>query len=217
MKRNFLLLILLVPLLSFISDPIVYIRSHDKIEKLLVFSPVSRISVLGKGRKHRVDSGLSAKAFHIVENQLQKIFPDSIGHKYFSPDSIQRVAIDIFVIKANNKLLNSTQVSHYKVPDSIIQIFSTANANFVFCISNTGFFRTYQNLTGSHMAGAAVGLVSEFGWNPIASGSTISCFILDLNKKNIIFFERETWEDRDPTDPDLINLQLTRVLNHCFL
>ncbi|MEP7229195.1 MAG: hypothetical protein ABI691_03020 [Ginsengibacter sp.] len=217
MKRKFIFLIFSIPLLSFILNPIVYIRSHAKIEKLLVLSPVSRITIIGKGSKQKVDSGLSVKAFYTASKQLQEIFPDSVDHKYFSLDSVQQEAINNFVIKLNNKLNTSNQVREYKIPDSIIHIFSTADADFVFCTFNTGFLRTKQNFSNSYQATAATTLIFGIGGRPIAFEAVISCFIIDLQKKNITYFEREIWKDRDPTEPEVINLQLTRVINHCFL
>ncbi len=217
MKRKILFLLFLIPLLSFVLDPIVYRRSHDKIEKFLVLPPVSRITIIGKGSKHKVDSGLSVKAFYTASKQLQKIFPDSVDHKYFSPDSVQQEAINNFVIKLNNKLNTSNQVRDYKIPDSIIHIFSTANADFVFCTSNMGFLRTKQNLSNSYEAAAVTSFIFGVGGRPIALTAGISCFILDLQKKNIIYFEREIWKDKDPTDPEVINLQFTKIIHHCFL
>ncbi len=217
MKRKFLFLIFLFPLLSFILNPIVYRRSHSKIEKLLVLPPVSRISIIGNGSKQKVDSSLSSRAFYAASKQLQKIFPDSVDHKYFSPDSVQQEAVNNFIIKLNKNLNTKQKIIDYKVPDSILQIFSTVNAYFVFCVANTGFLRTKQNFSNSYELGTATTLLFGIGGTPIALEAVISCFVLDLQNKNIIYFEREIWQDRDPTEPDVINLQLAGVVNHFCL
>jgi len=217
MKRKFLLLILLVPVFGFTPNPLMYVRNHEKIEKLLVCFPVSRITILGAKSAKLPDSSLTAKAFSAAEKELHDLIPDSVEHSYFSLDSAHQTTIDNFVINLSNKLVSSDQVSKYKIPDSIIQVFSAANADFVFCISNTGFLRTNQNFTNSYGAGEAASLMIGIGWRPVAYGATINCFVLDLRKKNIVFFEREIWKKRDPTDPTVINLQFTKVINHCFL
>jgi len=188
MKRKFLLLILLVPVFGFTPNPLMYVRNHEKIEKLLVCFPVSRITILGNKSAKMLDSSLSAKAFSAAEKELHDLIPDSVEHSYFSLDSIHQTTIDNFVINLSNKLVSSDQVSKYKIPDSIIQVFSAANADFVFCISNTGFLRTNQNFTNSYGAGEAASLVMfGIGWRPVAYGATINCFVLDLRKKILCF------------------------------
>ena len=188
MKRKFLLLILLVPVFGFTPNPLMYVRNHEKLEKLLVCFPVSRITILGNKSAKMLDSSLSAKAFSAAEKELHDLIPDSVEHSYFSLDSIHQTTIDNFVINLSNKLVSSDQVSKYKIPDSIIQVFSAANADFVFCISNTGFLRTNQNFTNSYGAGEAASLVMfEIGWRPVAYGATINCFVLDLRKKILCF------------------------------
>ncbi|MEO6637492.1 MAG: hypothetical protein ABIN25_04405 [Ginsengibacter sp.] len=217
MKNKFLFLVLLAPLLSFLLHPILYKRSYAKIERVLVLPPVSRISIISKGSRQMVDSSLSSKVFYTASKQLQQVFPDSVDHKYFSPDSTQQQAINNVIVKLNNKLITYKQIIEYKIPDSILQLLSVANADFVFCVANTGFVRTKQNFSNSYVAGTAVTLVLGLPGTPIALESAISCFVLDLRKRNIIYFEREILYDRDPTDPEVINLQVTRVVNHCFL
>ena len=188
MKRKFLLLILLVPVFGFTPNPLMYVRNHEKIEKLLVCFPVSRITILGAKSAKLPDSSLTAKAFSAAEKELHDLIPDSVEHSYFSLDSAHQTTIDNFVINLSNKLVSSDQVSKYKIPDSIIQVFSAANADFVFCISNTGFLRTNQNFTGSYGAGEAASLVMfGIGWRPVAYGATINCFVLDLRKKILCF------------------------------
>ena len=58
-----------------------------------------------------------------------------------------------------------------------------------------------------------------FGGNtlPLESATLVSCFIIDLKEKNIVFFERDTWQNRDPTDMEVIKLMLDRIIEHYFI
>lgn len=80
-----------------------------------------------------------------------------------------------------------------------------------------GFIRSRKNLVNSHQKGEIVDFLTGYGRRPLESSALMSCFIIDLRQKNILYFERDIWKNRDPTEARFIKLQLTKIINHYFM
>lgn len=217
MKKVFFLIIITIPLLSFILTPFVFVRGNIKIDTLLVLPPVTHISIITKGSKPVPDEGLSEETFFATGNWLRKSFPDAVQTKYFSSDSTTRPRLDKFVADITRQLNSERQARKYHIPDSVLTLFDNSKVNFVFCTCNIGFKRTRNNLINTYQTSEIAGFLVGFDQRPLESSATMTCFILDLKQKNILYFERDVWGNKDPTDINVIKLQLTRIINHYFI
>lgn len=217
MKKAFVLVIITIPFLGFVLKPLVFVRGDIKIDTLLVLSPVTHIAVISKGGKQLIDGDLSKKAFFNTGNWLRKSFPDSVKTKYFSSDSITLSRLDNFVADISRQLNSERQARKYQLPDSILTLFDSTEVNFVFCTYNIGFKRTRDNLINTHLASEIADFLIGFNQRPLESSAAMTCFILDLRQKNILFFERHVWGNKDPTDINVIKLQLSKIITHCFI
>jgi len=217
MKKTFILLIIAIPLLSFILSPVIFIRSDIKVDSLLVLPPVAEISLISKGSRPQIDEDLSKKTFDITYDYLQNGFPNSIKTKYHSPDSTSAAKLNNFVATIITKINSEKQARKYHLPDSIVSLFNTANARFVFCTLNWGFKRTRDNFINTYHRREIVNFFIIPMAQPHESLVTVTCMILDLKQKNIVYYRRDVLENRDPTDIKIIKLQLSRIINHFFI
>lgn len=55
-----------------------------------------------------------------------------------------------------------------------------------------------------------------FNYRPLESSALMSCAILNLKERNILFFERNIWENRNPADAKIIDLQMNMAITHYF-
>lgn len=217
MKKTFIFLIIAIPLLSFTLLPVLFIRSDIKVDSLLVLPAVTKISVINKGSILEIDNDLSKRTFNITADVLQNGFPASVKTKYFSADSITHSKLDNFVAAISWKISREKQARKYHLPDSILRLFDTAKVNFVFCTSIEGFTRARNNLINTNQASGIANFLLGMKGHPIESLATITCLILDLKQKNILYLERQVLENRDPTDIKIIKLQLSSIINHFFI
>jgi hypothetical protein len=217
MKKTFILLIIAFPLLSFILSPVVFIRSDIKVDSLLVLPPVAEISLISKGSRPQTDEDLSKKTFDITYDYLQNGFPNSVKTKYHAADSTSGAKLNNFVATIVTKINSEKQARKYHLPDSIVTLFNTENARFVFCTSNSGFKRTRDNFINTYHRREFVNFFIIPMEQPHESLVTVTCMILDLKQKNIVYFRRDVLENRDPTDIKIIKLQLSRIINHFFI
>lgn len=218
MKKKLLIISLLVlPLFGFTQTPLTFFRSNTKADKLLLIPPATFISVITKGSNLQLDSELTQETFRHTLAQLQKSFPDSVNASLFRTDSIVKAKLFSFVNKFNKQIKKERQIKKYTLPDSILNLFDKSKVNYVFCTYNIGFKRTRTNLVNTHLRMEVTDLL--FGTNvlPLKSATLISCFIIDLKEKNILFFERDTWQNRDPSDMEVIKLMLERIIEHYFI
>lgn len=218
MKKVFILLIISIPLVSFNLLPVVFIRSDiKKNDSLLVLPPVTQIGLISKGSKAQIDDGLSKKTFDITRDYLQSGFPNSVKTKYFSADSLSQAKLDNFILTITSRINVEKQARKYHLPDSIVTLFDTAKIHFVFCTSNIGFKRTRDNFIATYQRREMINFFIIPVSHPHESFASITCMILDLKQKNILYFERDVLDNNDPTDIKVIKLQLNRIINHCFI
>jgi hypothetical protein len=217
MKRNIFLVIISLPFSSFVLKPVFYIRNNIKIQHLLVLPPVSAIAVIQKGNKFQNDDELSKQTFYSTSNQLKKCMPESVNHEYFTPDSTKQLKISNFIVKINSEINNSRQAGKYNLPDSFVNLFDTSKVNFIFCTYNEGYIRNRKNLVNTYQKSEIADFLIGYSRRPLESSALMSCFIIDLRQKNILYFERDIWENRDPTEAHFIKLQLTKIINHYFM
>jgi hypothetical protein len=218
MKKKLLIISLFVlPLFGFTQAPLTFFRSNTKTDKLLLLPPTTLISVISKGSVHQLDSELTQETFRHTLDQLKKSFPDSVNASLFRPDSVVKAKLFSFVNKFNKEIKKERQIKKYTLPDSILILFDTSKVNYVFCTYNIGFKRTRTNLVNTHLRMEVTDLLIGSNILPLESSTLISCFIIDLKDKNILFFERDIWQNRDPTDIEVIKLLLNRIITHYFI
>ena len=217
MKKAIIILIVTIPLMSFDIKPFIFIRNDVKIETLLVLPPVSSVSVISAGSKQQIDSVLSRQLFYHTSTMLKKCFPDTVKTRYFPFDSVVQLKLLNWVSAVNKEINNEKRARKYQLPDSILNLFDTSKMNFVFCTYNTGFKRTRNNLMNTHQTSEIADVLIGFNYRPLESTALMSCFILDLRKKSILYFARDLWENKDPMDFNVIRLQLTRIITHYFI
>ncbi len=109
------------------------------------------------------------------------------------------------------------QAKKYVLPDSIIELFSSSKTNFVLLTYNGGFIRSRKNLVNVYQRSEIANVLVGYGRRPLESSTFMSCFIIDLREKNIVCFERDIWEDKDPTNASTIKFQMTKVIKHLLL
>jgi hypothetical protein len=164
-----------------------------------------------------LNSELSQKTFEHTFDQLQNSFPDSVNATLFRTDSVVNAKLLSFVNKFNIQIKNERQVKNYTIPDSIVILFDTSNVNYVFCTYYSGFKRMRTNYVNTHRTMEVTNLFLGTRIRPLQSAAFISCFIIDLKEKNILFYERYKWDNRDPTDTEVIKLLFERIVAHYFI
>ena len=217
MKKTIIILIIAIPIISFNLKPFVFVRSKIKIEKLLVLPPVSVISVITKTSQQQIDNELSSQAFDAASSLLRKSFPDSIETTYFSGDSITMLKLNNFVGKIAKEINSEKRARKYQLPDSILSLFDNTKDNFIFCTINAGFKRTRNNLVNNHQASEIANFLIGINSQPLEQSASMTCIILDLKLRNILFFERNIWQNNDPTDFKILKLQFTKIITHYFI
>ncbi|HSC52686.1 MAG TPA: hypothetical protein VLC98_03665 [Phnomibacter sp.] len=203
-------------LLGFTQESLFFFRKGTKVNKILVLPPATLIYGIFHGSKLQFDSVLTQKAFLHTSTQLIQSFPDSISTVLFSADSVNKLKLRNFVCNLNNEFKKESQIKKYQLPDSILILFDTTKFNYVFCTSNVGFIRDRNNLTNTAFTMEITNMLTGHGLRPAESASVMSCFIIDLRKKNILCFQRSIWMERDPTDLRIIKLQLARLIKQIF-
>lgn len=163
------------------------------------------------------NSLFSKKTFHITSGLLQTAFPDVVKTENFSSDSITQVRLNHFVSNITGAINSEGQAKKYRLPDSIYVLFDTAKVHYVFCTCNIGFIRKRSNLIKTHQAIEIADVLLGDNRRPLQSNSSITCFVFDLKQKNLLSFERDIWMDKEPTDINIIKLQLARLINHSFI
>lgn len=212
--KTILALLSPLPLLSFVLNPVVFMRQEAKINQLLILSPACSVSNIEHGGKWTPDKEKSRQLFTITRDALKKFFPDSINNQHLATDSITQSKVDNFIIAVNNEITSDKRAAKYIVPDSIVSLFDSTRANFVLCTYTGGFIRTRKNLIKSYESSQAANVLFGYNRRPAESGSFTSCFIIDLARRNIAYFERKIWKEKDPTEKTTIDLQLSSIIHH---
>lgn len=217
MKTLFIILITHLPLLGFAQNSLSFLRSNAKIDKILLLPPVTMIYKINNGSHQQIDPALSQETYRLTSAELQKSFPNSINLSLFHADSVIQTKLGEFIVRVSKSMARERQLKRYELPDSILLLFDTTKANYVFCTYSVGFKRTRNNLVRTDQALDILQLFTGgVGARPLESATLMNCFIMDLKKKNILYFEKNIWNDMDPTEMKTIKLQLTRIIAHCF-
>ncbi len=84
-----------------------------------------------------------------------------------NPASTTLLKIKNFIIHVHNKINTSKQAKKYILPDSIVNLFNTSKANFVFCTFNGGFIRSKKNLINTHQRNEVTNFLIGVGGRPL--------------------------------------------------
>ena len=216
MKKILLILFLVNCLWCFGQKPVIYSRERIEIDSLLVTPPLSRIYVINKMSKMAIDEELSRETFNAANQLIKRQFQGSINATYLLPDSATQAKLNTFITTVCTKISNERQASKYIIPDSIMNLFGSANKGFVFCLATEGFKRGRENLVRTQTTSEVADFLIGYNFRPLESSSLMIGFILDLNQRQIHHFEKNTWPNNDPTDLDVLRLQINRMLTHCL-
>lgn len=149
--RTTLLILVLIPIMGFKLMPIEYIRAKVKIDHILVLPVQTVISDIFNNNESELNDSLSNATFQTTTTLLKTYFPDTISHEYFYPDSVQQSIINNAIVTIVGKVKTNQKAKTFKIPDSLIKVFEKSKTNYIFCVSNVGFIRSYENMRKSIM------------------------------------------------------------------
>ncbi len=227
--RTTLLILVLIPIMGFKLMPIEYIRAKVKIDHILVLPVQTVISDIFNNNESELNDSLSNATFETTTTLLKTYFPDTVSHEYFYPDSVQQSIINNAIVTIVGKVKTNQKAKSFKIPDSLIKVFEKSKTNYIFCISNVGFIRSYENMRKKYNEGQALQYVSPLqglitnlpiiplGFTPYKSSAIMAAFIIDLKNKNLLYFKRDIWPDRNPTEEIVIKSQLKDLINSYFM
>jgi hypothetical protein len=217
MRKILAVVFVSLPLLSIAQKELVYVRENVKINRLLVLPPVSISYAVNSGSKLQMDEEASKKMFSYTSALLQKGFPDSVKTSFFSADSVLQSRLHKFLSTIHKDVNNERRAKKFQLPDSILNLFDNTEAEFVFCTYNIGFKRSRNNLVNTQQTMELLDMLTGFGIRPLESSLLMSCFVLDLKQKNLLYIERDIRPNIDPSDHNVIKLQLTRMIAHFLI
>lgn len=195
-------------------------RSVNDVKSILLVGPFTDVRTIVTGNRQEFDYSLSFDVYSEMNRQIKTLIPDGVKVKTITADS----ATQRNILNAAERIIRDIEkgkrvIRNVTVPDVLINCIDAANQDFGFVIIENGFARTYKNYTNHLLYNrAAVSLLSmgSVSYIPYKEGSILIGFIIDKKNRNLAYYKKIIWEQRDPTEKIVIKAQLHDLMMSYF-
>lgn len=195
-------------------------RPVNDVKSILLAGPFTDIRTIVTGNRQEFDYSLSFDVYTEMSKQIKTLIPDGVKIKTVMADSVtQRNILNAAegIIKDIEK--RSKAIRKVSIPDVLIKSLETANEDFGFVILESGFARTRKKYTNHLLYNRAAVILLSMGsvdYIPYKEGSMLIGFIVDRKNKNLAYYKKIIWAQRDPTEKIVIKAQLHDLMMSYF-
>ncbi|MEN9610330.1 MAG: hypothetical protein RLZZ628_1144 [Bacteroidota bacterium] len=189
-------------------------RKLSEIDKVLIFKPFSRIDTISSGNRGAYSEEDSEQVSAYLLESAQKAFPQNIRKEVLQTDSHEWRLIQEQITQLVLQVEEKQKIIDIPLSDKMIDILNKYNYNFALGAFHVGFTRSRRNYAGEIAKSIGIGILT-LGLVvpiPIKSSSTLICFLVDKQNKNIAFYRKRMGQDWDPTDKKKIDRQINYLL-----
>ncbi|MEO6548070.1 MAG: hypothetical protein ABIN94_08725 [Ferruginibacter sp.] len=192
-------------------------RNINEVKNIVVFPPVTEISVIYKKDNPEKSELFSDMASKEIDLQLKAILPGTKRYYQFHSDSSQKEIIHT-AIQLMNSVEGGRSIRGIKIPELLLQQLDSINEDFGLFVFFSGFTRAKENLTKEYVRrqGMALATIGIYQTVPNSAYSIMICFIVDRKNKNLAMYRKTKWKLRDPTDKLVVKSQLRDLLMRYF-
>jgi len=195
-------------------------RSVKDVKSILLVGPFTDVRTIVTGNKQEFDYSLSFEVYSEMDRQIRMLIPEDVKVKTVTSDS----ATQINILNAAEKIIKDIEkkrkaIKKVIIPDALLNITDSPKQDFCFVILESGFARSYNNFANHLLYNrAAVNLLSfgNIDYVPYKEGSMVIGFIVDRKNKNLAYYKKIIWEQRDPTEKIVIKSQLHDLMMSYF-
>ena len=189
-----------------------------EIDKILIIKPLTKIDTIGYGNKSAYDKNTSTEVSESVAYSIETLLPKRIKQLHTSNDSFEQFIFqrELFRIVGNIEQLR--KIEGYVVNDTLIGLLDKYDCNYAIGALDFGFTRSRNNYNKQLAKGIGIGILTLGMAIPVPykSASTMYCFIVDRENKNIAFYRSNIGIEHDPRDKMVIFEQVLKLLKPYF-
>ena len=193
--------------------------SAGQIREILLAGPFTSVAIIEKGNNQEIDNTISQEVLNEMNNQIATAIPDSIQVQRLKADS----ALESDILSQSHKIINAIRqkisVKRVEIPGRLIEIMDSVHQDFCFIILEGGLTRTKANyIKQLYYTRPAVSMISlgYLDYIPYRQNSGVIGFIIDRKRKQLAYFKKIVWPDRDPTEKIVIKGQLHDLMMSYF-
>ena len=193
-------------------------RKKSEVNRLLILPPITEISIINKGNNLEKSFTFSKEAAKEITNQVKNIIPDSIKFSQLITDTAQFQEIFKSVSGIIKIVEQRRTIKGIIIPAILLHLLDSTNQDFCLGIWEIGFTRTTDNYVKQYQKSRIVQVATLGGLNyvPNKSYSIMICFIIDRKNKNLAFYRKSRWRERDPIEKMVIRSQLHDLIMRYF-
>lgn len=199
-------------------------RRPKDVNRILLFQPLSAVYVIEKGNKLELDVNYSDLMMYNTWDGLEDLLPYELNAQKIEADSIEQTEISKELYELGIELEKKIIKKGIPVSDKLITALDKHNYKYAIGTICYGFTRTRQNYNKQAWMGVGIALLSagisggafSMTYMPYKSNSTIVCFIIDKENKNIAYYRKYSLNNEDPINWEVTEIQLRSILNTYF-
>jgi hypothetical protein len=166
------------------------------------------------------DYPLSLEVYQEMSRIMKAQLPENVKVKTITTDSVMQRNI----LNAAQKIVRDIEkrkkrIKKVVIPEVLIKSLDSANEDFGFVILESGFARTYNNYINHLIYNRDPSLLLGMGtveYTPYKEGSMLIGFIIDKKNRNLAYYKKIFWQQRDPTEKIVIKAQLHDLMMSYF-
>lgn len=193
-------------------------RQPQEIDKILLLKPLTKISIIGKNNKAVYNDIYSHEMMMDIVESIEKKLPPRIAKQRLVTDDSTQNALDQEIYYLVSRVEQSHTITGIQLSDNMVALLEKNGQNYAIGAFGSGFTREKGGYGKEIAKGIGIGILT-LGLVvpvPVKANSTIICFILDKQKRNIAFYQSNIGQDREPINKDVIQAQIEKLLHGYF-
>ena len=193
-------------------------RKPRQIDSILIMQPLASIEWLNKNNMPRFDKNVSDKVSLDIFESIEKNLPKRIVKQYLAVDSVELFKLYDEIYALVNQVEYAGNIDNIPLSSGMMEVLTNNNFKYAIGAYCTGFTREKGGYGKEVAKSFAIALLSlgTLVPEPVKNSTTVICFIVDRDKKNITFYRRKGVEGAEPTRKNDLDVLISRMLNPYF-
>lgn len=193
-------------------------RNPTEINKILILKPYTKIEVINKGNKAEYSPEVSKQVTAYIVESLEKFIPSRIEKYKFEADSLELFELYKEMYTLAIRVEQNRNITGIKLSNKMLTFLEKYNYDYAIGVLDFGFTRAKGNYENQVAKSIGIGILTlgMYAPIPVKSYSTMICFIVDKENKNIAFYRKDLGQEKEPTNKNVIESQISKMLIQYF-
>jgi hypothetical protein len=215
---SFALALLGASCISTTTNQLVSSVKPENIEELAILAPFTEIRYTNKDTRGLYSEEFSQAARKNLLKAIPEVMPLDLSYQIYERSPLEEELLGKEIYQLVNEVEHKKNIKTIKIKPGLVSLLSLYEENYIMGFVLAGFGKSNLNEDERRYKPNAYGtlFISTIPPEDFLPRSTLICFIIDKQNKNLAYYRKQTMYEREPADKKVTDVQMSFLIRKYF-